>query len=467
MKRFSIWFLPLIIFSLFYSVFFLFQSGSVYDATLGKVTHTYQNIHGDIQMVNKPFTELTENSLNTWDASYYDYIRQNGYRITEERARAESHAYAFFPLFPLIWKFSGFNFRMISILNFVFFSIGLLILYRLFLRENSSNNKILLLIAFLFPSTVVFHIPYSEATMFICMSLAIAGIMRSNYRLYFIGAFLAANARSAVLIPIMSFLVLEFFLFLLRRTTLRIFIIDMFKCILPLFLGIISTALYQFYFTGSFTSFLSAQQKWGRHFSLPAGISDWSMEGFAISAGAVFFVLLPAILFCWRRFVSIRAQEKSSGVFHFDTAAKHDYLFCLSAIYLTACFLFALFFQDGSINSLQRYMLATPFFYIFFFLLPGYAQTIRNKVIIIAGLIILITGYVITTWAMNSHDWKWNFSMSGFAIMFLLMAASLFFSRRRFHQITGITVISILVLISLTFQAYLFNQFLCEGWMFV
>ncbi len=102
-----------------------------------------------------------ETNLTAWDAHFYKFIVDNGYKSPLEPAHM-----AFFPLFPFIWKLSHVGVWGICVVNIVLFAIGFSVLSGLF--KLNSQNKILWLSI---PAIYFTFIPYTEALFFLLLLL--------------------------------------------------------------------------------------------------------------------------------------------------------------------------------------------------------------------------------------------------------------------------------------------------------
>ena len=83
-----------------------------------------------------------------------------------------------------------------------------------FLRDSvySSSEKILIYIACLsFPSVIIYLLPYSEAVFTATFLLALWGLTRRKYWIYFIFMMLAAMTRASVIIVIASIVATDLF----------------------------------------------------------------------------------------------------------------------------------------------------------------------------------------------------------------------------------------------------------------
>src|SRR4029077_3976449 len=109
----------------FAAAFKLMQQPEVYNNTLGKVSTNYERTGNTkryhIDKVGKPFIELTESNAYNWDATYYKKIRDSLYAGTNMQY---ADRYAFYPLFPIVWKISGIRSVAIIVFNYLLFALS-------------------------------------------------------------------------------------------------------------------------------------------------------------------------------------------------------------------------------------------------------------------------------------------------------------------------------------------------------
>lgn len=302
-------------------------------------------------------------NLVKWDAGFYQSIQESGY-LTEPE---EKNNLAFFPLFPWFWRALanlGAGVAGICAANFLLFLAGLFLLSRAFLRPAIPALMTYLSI----PSFLFFLFPFSEAAFFFSSSLFLAALYRDKLFWAALGAFLAALSRPSALFffPALMFVELvgwqkeeRFSGANLRRFTLLA---------TALALGFLTVAIYQWEQTGEWLAFWKVRgEKWGNGFRWPAlPLSTWDgsrlmwLDGLAFSVAS--FSLLLTV---W---VTMRPKWLRSALLR-----KLPATFYFSAAYLALLCLFALFFQTreegggANLMAMNRYVLATPFFTVFFF----------------------------------------------------------------------------------------------------
>jgi hypothetical protein len=93
--------LQLITLICFWLIFLGLQNPTIYNNSLGLVSNNWQNENGERKLVNKPYEKLTNERYIQWDGEHYNRMKNHGYNI--EKAGGD-YIFAFFPLFPFIWK---------------------------------------------------------------------------------------------------------------------------------------------------------------------------------------------------------------------------------------------------------------------------------------------------------------------------------------------------------------------------
>ena len=151
-------------------------------------------------------------------------------------------------------------------------------------------------------------------------------------------------------------------------------------------------------------------------------------------------------------------EKENKGL---DTLEK-EYFFVLSLCYLAGITLFTLFFRGGSLNGLQRYALATPFFYIVFFSLPEKLAFITHRSKLWILLSIMIGG--IAFFELNSYGGGFSFPHMGFFLFVLCFGYLLFYADFTYRKklIFGMLLLGFLIV----WKTYLLNMFLSDGWIF-
>ncbi|MBP6335137.1 MAG: hypothetical protein KA444_06655, partial [Bacteroidia bacterium] len=354
--------LSLVVFS---SIFLLLQNAFVYENTLGKFSSNYTRIENgaeyEIRKVKKAYEKINEQKLKTWDADIYSCISKNLY---EKDAGCYTKVKgAFFPLFPLVWKFSGLNSIGISILNYILFIVSIGILVSLILKGTSHHKLLTFCILISLPSTIIYYIPYTEALFLFTMTFALLGHIRNKYSLYFIACMAMAMLRPATLFILLAILSLEFIGFVFLRNAGQ-FIKNVSKRTLPFLVGFVVAILIQYASSDSFLTMLDAQKYWYGNLGFFQTISDWSIEGFGLNTFSVFFIAIPSFFILiylltrgdiFKRVLTDEIVEKENAI---------SYFAIVSVFYLAGILIFILMTSGGNLHSFFRFTMASPAFYI-------------------------------------------------------------------------------------------------------
>jgi hypothetical protein len=273
------------------------------------------------------------NFLN-WDAEHYSYISKNGYA---------GFRIAFFPLFPLIWKFLSVGVFGIILINSVLFLSSFYILIKIL--KITSATEILLYLSI--PSFIFFYLPYTESLFFLCSVLIIIGLKNNRANLIYIGLFFAVLSRPAFTIFIPALIITELFN---KNPEKKYFRINM--CILITLLGLILVGIIQYIDTGEWFQLFSIQKEWGNRLQIPQlPLTSWAggfivrTDGFAFLIGVLAGGYLTAFIF---NFKKLKKKIISKEV-------------VFSLAYLAGITLSVLLFRGGSLFSLNRFVFATPF----------------------------------------------------------------------------------------------------------
>ncbi len=449
----------------FFAVFKLLRNPVVYEATLGMISHNYERSgtreNFSIDDVNKPYVSFDKETINHWDAELYKDIRDDFYEVKNPLLKEKP---AFYPLFPLVWKLSCIDSRYIVVFNYALFIAGLLILLRLLVPE-PPNRLLYCFIATLVPTAVTFYLPYAESLFVLTFAVAVLGIFKNKYWVYFTGAFLFCTTRPAALIFITALLATDLVYFIMQGNA-KHFIKEFLSKMLPCVLGYAVVTVVQFLYTGSWTAYFDALAYWPTESGLFNTIIDWSVEGFGMTVFAVFFVCLPALIYLllWglKSLGRINKQEKKS-VFGEDVAWKKEYLFHLSLAFIAGNLLYTFFTSGNAINGFSRYTMAVPFFYIVLFLVPDRIQK--------ASLLLKSTAFMAClvgmTWFLSFVIYggdRFRFEYTGL-LLFVLLGAFVLFESYLPAKLKWPLLI-VLAVPCIVWQTYLFNMFLSNAWIF-
>jgi len=444
-------------------IFKAFQKPIIYNATLKKVTYTYSRdevLPNVVWKVDEPFYYMDAKNSVRWDGSIYDEIRKDYYN-------AGDHKYAFFPLFPLLWKVLHVNALFMGLLNYLLFGFSV-ILFSLFFFKNENTSTIerfcVFVVALTLPPIVVYYLPYADALFTFTFAIAMYGLIKNKYWLFFISIVLFSMTRPTFVIVGLSFVIIDF-LYYLNHKNIRHFIKELSLKLTPLLLGTAIVFIMFYLNSGSFTKYFeSVNTYWHTSFSIPTKISDWSTEGFGMNLFTIFIIIAASILFI-NHFIKHTLTDKSSAlpsIFNGNASFISEYFFRSSIFYFLGVFTFIIFFQAGSLNGLSRYIIGSPFFFMFFFYMVDDLKKLTFKRLII--LLIPLSMLSLMLFMSTVTDPKMNFNDSGYFI-FLLALLYLFFLKSM-NNLLKIVALGLLVLYSIVWIAYLYNVYLCNGWIF-
>ena len=299
-----------------------------------------------IMLVRKLFPQYNFNLL-AWDAGWYKDIVKNGYIY----AKGMQCNVAFFPLFPLTWKFIGLSSLGVSILNFLLLITGMVLLV------NAFDIKPLYQFLYLSSFSMFFcYVPYSEAFFFVSISMFFYGMQKNNIYMRYAGLLLAGITRSVSFLFIPIVIISE----ILVNGEKKMKEILCLCAILLLCIGIV--VAIQYYFTGHFFIFLEVQKEWDRVFSIPHTLFSTfgNHEVLFFDASSLFLTAFAGLIFLVFFINTIKGKEIMT-----------DKSFVYSSLYLIAMGLVAIFYSgmtsDGysKIYSIKIVLFATPVMIIF------------------------------------------------------------------------------------------------------
>ncbi len=437
--------------------YLLLQNKQVYDATLGHITKNYRNNGNSIYKDHVPYEQFAEKKMYRWDAALYRKIADNGYSI---QAAGGDYIFAFFPLFPFLWKLSGLNAIQISLANYFFFAASLVILTLLFTRKDAKQRWRYLVVLTGIPMLVVFLVPYTEGLFMITMTLALYGILRNRYVLYFTCALLASMTRQSVSVLILAFFFTELYFFFRHRSFINSMISWSLK-ILPIVIGTAIVSVIQLmYKSNHLLKFIEVEKYWGYKLQWPGIFTDWAHEQFCTNLPLVTIVLPLLTLFVAYTAVKNLLSKSDKPVHNYQIIhenASSEYLCILSVIYIIGIILTILFFRGGSLNGLSRYVFCTPFFVIFLFMMAekvSYLNYITRIAPFSATVILSMLAFKV-----SSYSASWNFSDLGFFLFFFQTAFFIFTK-----MISNNWAVAVFAFLTALWTSYLFSMFVSNAW---
>jgi hypothetical protein len=448
---------------LFYGMFKLFQNDKIYHNTIGTISQNYEHT-GEwndytIKKVSKPYLDITNDNYLRWDASIFNCISKTMYSSDKESCYSVVKA-AFFPLFPLLWKTTHASPIVISILNYLMFIISISLLVIFFLPNNNYLRITTLIALITLPNIIIYLIPYSESLFLLCTTIAVIGILKKKYSLYFLGILLMSMVRSATIFVLLAIIATEVFIFIQNKKTYPI-ISHILSKSLPFLIGYSIVLTIQRWTSGSWSSFFEAQTYWERKIQVINSISDWSTEGFGMSTFSIFFITIPSLAFL--SYLTIKLISKKESLFNIDVKSKKNYLTLISTFYLSGILLFTLITSGGNIHGFYRLTMCSPFFYIATLILIAYFSKNKSKL----GIILFCVSFLLLCLFLYNVDQggdKFRFAFFG---LFMLLISFFFLLNRQFLSVRYNTILLFcIVLLNTVWNTYMLNVFFSNGWIF-
>jgi len=452
--------LGILILGVFLGVFNGLQNHNIYESTLGQFSENYlregtwENQY--ISKVADPYRNISNDNLLNWDAAIYSCVSEQMYQPGTDCYGSVRGA--FFPLFPIIWRVSHLNARGISVLNYLLFTLSISILIQLFLAVTPLKKNLVFVALITLPSSIIYFIPYSESLFLATMTIAIYGVMQRKYWYYFIGIALMSMVRPATLFILIAMLAMEAHSFL-KYQELKRLSQELISKLSPFIIGYALTLIYQYLYSGTWTTYLDAAEFWGGGLKPISSISDWSIEGFGLSIFALSFVVLPSLIYLVRA-VLRPSDSRTFSFSHYQSENPRNALCVLSALYLSGIFLFTLLTSGGNLHSFFRFTLCSPFFYVLLLVLIDRTDT-ALKVKIGFGLSTLL--FLLLLFVLEFGGTRFSFSFFG-PLLFIAYLA--FLSTP--IKINTLRIISLLILVgsSIIWNSYLLNILLSNGYIF-
>ena len=370
---------------------------------------------------------LNEKNFVVFDPANYWIIKTQGYSGVQV---------AFFPLFPLIWKWTFLNAYWISVFNLLIYLAAILLLIR---EYRFSGSEILLYLSI--PSAIVYYLPFSESLFFICSTLMIIGVRRNNYFLVYPFLFLSVLSRPAFALLLAGLVATELFDLPLKKTSFY----RMGAYLLVTLMVILTVAAIQYADTGEWFRFFSAQGHWGNALQWPKlPLTSWGgntitkLDGVALLAGVLATIFLIKIIG--------KFSDKTNSF-------PRDLIFSLS--YLSFISISVLAFRGGSLFSLNRFVFAVPYIIVAFHYYLSSGYIFRWKHWVVTFVCLLVFWLFFNSFCHIQVFLKYTL-LSVFLTFILLMKSQVKWSR--------ILSWSLIILGNFIFQIILFIRFLSCLW---
>ncbi len=453
------------VFLLGITIFKLLQDETIFKKTLGKIAITYLNTSDPgenikttvILKTNNPYTTLDEANFINWDVQFFKYMSENSYG--KDNTWPGIGTYAFSPLFPFIWRLSHLPAPYISILNYLLFAFSIIILSSLFLSPEDFgkvDHLSLFALALTLPSVFSFYIPYCESTFMFTMTIALWGLFKDKFWVFFVGMIAFTLSRPSFLIFGMALILTDIYFLILNRN-FKVFIKELGVKILPVLIGIFITFFIQYLNSGSFFKMFEVHNLfWGHYFQIPKTITDWSTESYGMNIFSILCVVLPSSLFLFTFLKKHFSLKQRYSVSLFASESRNEYLFILSIVFFIGNFLFVLLTQGGNLNGIHRYVLVSPFFYVFFFIFVKKLRTLNFNYLPVILISLVYLGIMLLVHGPYQH--KITFLDAGYFLLVFAMFYYVFFNK--LVAPVRVVLLPVLILCNTVWLTYLFNHFL-------
>jgi hypothetical protein len=306
-------------------------------------------------------------TLNTfdflpWDAAHFNHIVREGYDQTRS---------AFFPGFPLIWKWTGLPASGISALNAI---LILLVSPVLAERLKLGTRDYLLMLAT--PSLLFIALPYAEAILFVCFASFVIAALQQKW-IWALLALLTASLckpNAAVFLPV----IMGCAIWWTQGTRRELMVFG--GMALAVIAGTFSALYIQSLETGELFGFFKSQYEWGNRLRWPSfPLGSWGeLSSKLLDAVALWICLVAGVYLIWQ----LRLPRTERQLYLVNAIA---------AGYLAFTGLYVLFFRGGELFSLNRFVFCTPFFWVFYASIITQKLPHRTIVFIITWLTVAVS----------------------------------------------------------------------------
>lgn len=395
----------------------------------------------------------TSESLISWDAGWFNSVRDHGYQAPNG---GQSNI-PFFPLFPYLWRLLGPGGFWISIVNGALFLVGMAWLGRTFELRRS---QVLLLLSV--PSVFICFVPYAEALFFLFGAVLLCGLHRQHLALTLLGLLGCCLTRSAATLFAPALVMAEVLACTSRADLPRLALrLGTGLLAIAAALGLVFFMHYQA--TGNPFAFFEAHKQWGhiiqwplaRHYHSSAGLVVLWLDMLALFTGFLAAAVCIGLGIRW-----LRGWWQPGPP---PLAPSRAVVFSLG--YAFAAIAFILLYQAGDIVGSSRYVLATPFFGVLLAQLPRWQQLSWRGRAGWAGLagvlgifIAICLGWPARFPGFFPAEAQWFFALWGvYLVLHLLVAPGVWRYGREVRA--GLYVANVI------YQAFLFNLFLGVIWL--
>jgi hypothetical protein len=444
----------ILFFIMIFTIFSALQNDFIYRHTVGNIAKTERKIKGEIKDVKEPFLSITNENLFHWDVVHYERIMKTGY------AKEDYYLYAFYPLFPYVWRLSMLDSRWICLLNYIFYILGVLFIFSGFASKYSFKEKAIFFILLIsLPSSVVFIMPYSEAVFFLTLAIAMWAYVKERFWIYLLFMVLACMTRRASFLLFGAAIFSSIFLFIKHRN-LKLFLKDLWQLCLPVIIGTAAVSFIQYQSgSGSYLTFIKVTDMFASKLAIPTVLKDWSQNSYPLNM-AILFVFIPLVVLSIVLSM-VKSLRNKNGI-NYKMDHKKELVVIMAGGYFALAMTFILLFQGGSLNSTFRGIICTPFFIIFLFYLNQTftSQSYFNKLLLILAI---IAEFFFLTGPYTAHPFRLSYISHLLVILFIYAWINIDkITRNRYL----FYYVFIWLLFSVTLFVSYFNAFLGDGWIY-
>lgn len=369
---------------------------------------------------------LAESHFLNWDGAHYFTIRQGNY--TGFRT-------AFFPSFPLLWRFLGFSVFGIVLFNTVTYLATFYWISTVF--SFSSLQKLVFLTL---PSSIFYYLPYTESLFFLFSTIILIGLHKKMKYAVLTGLFLCVLTRPVftVLVPAL------FFTYLFIETSRKQKIINCLQVLGIALFGVLTVLLIQYAHNHTTDNYFTVQQGWGNFLQIPQlPLTSWA-GGFIVRLDGI--SLLMSVLA--GLFLILKIKFKGFNVKQLPP------VFLFSIFYLVGIGLLVLLFRGGSLFSLNRFVFATPFFILVLHYWLSFDFRLSKKQLMFIGLGIFLFWLLFGSYVHIQVMLKY--------LLVTLYLLLIFIVKTTNKQLY--TFLYLLIGLNFIFQIVLFYRFLSNVW---
>ena len=211
--------------------------------------------------------------------------------------------------------------------------------------------------------------------------------------------------------------VIAYILLFIKHKNISFFLKEVILKITPLIFGT-CIVFYIFYLNSGnfFKYFETVERLWHIQFKIPSRLTDWSIEGFGMNVFTIFFILFLSAVLLISNFINKIKNSNQNNVTEEaknDSDYKREYFSNVAILYFLGLFATVIFFQNGSMNGLCRYVIASPFFYVFLFSLYSNYNQLNSKKILLFFIPASILSFLMLI-GFEKYEPGLNFSDSGY-----------------------------------------------------